>query len=143
MRQPSWRHIVLALMGLVVVWLVVGLLQSRSPDAGLTRVADRALAMAEHASHEARQARWTAGAVRLVALAVGVSAPLIAVAILARLLARGEPGPGELLDVLERQGLVELGRKELPAPKEAEKPVLPAAQEKNKGALPTADESDM
>ncbi len=114
MRSIGWQHIVVALIGLAGVWLLVGVLQTRAPDAALTGVADRALAMADQAHQEARQAHQTAGVLRLVALVVGVSAPLAAVVILARLLARTEPGPGELLDVLEREGLVGSDRKALP-----------------------------
>ena len=89
--------------------------------------------MADQAHQEARQAHQTAGVLRLFALVVGVSAPLAAVVILARLLARTEPGPGELLDVLEREGLVGSDRRALSADEEI--PALPPAEERE--ALPS------
>ncbi len=130
MRSIGWQHIVVALIGLAGVWLLVGLLQTRAPDAAVTGVADRALAMADQAHQEARQAHQMANVLRLIALVVGINAPLAAVVILARLLARTEPGPAELLDVLEREGLVGGSRPALPEARET--PALPSPGEKDR-----------
>ena len=59
MRNVTWQHIVVALIGLAAVWLLVGVLQTGRSDAALTGVADRALAMADQAHQEARQAHRT------------------------------------------------------------------------------------
>ncbi len=64
--------------------------------------------MAREAQHEADAARRASSALRVVALAVGVAAPFIAVYLIYRLCERSEPGAGELLQVLEREKLIDL-----------------------------------
>ena len=109
--------VVVALGGL---WGLSRIFRSGEPSSELARATREALEMAREARQEAQDTRRTASALRVVALVVGATAPLVIAYLVYRLRARQEPELNEILHVLEREGLLQGGsdvRKSLPGQK--------------------------
>ncbi len=111
-------YVALAVLGgLFALWVLSHIFRSGEPNAELARTVREAMELAREAQHEAEAARRASSALRVIALAVGVTAPFIAVYLIYRLRERSEPGVGEVLEVLEKEKLIDLppaGFKRLP-----------------------------
>lgn len=107
MKAMPWGVVVVALLGLVGLWMLAGILQSHPPNADDSRVASQALDMAEAAhQHEAASSR-NGTILRVLALAVGVAAPLVVAYLVHKVHSRSEPPPEEVLDALEKVKLLD------------------------------------
>ena len=116
-------------LGMVLVaflaWVLFMHSGIRSPDAELARIARDALHMARDAQLQADSARRVTTALRILALAAGIAAPLVVAYLVHRLHARSEARPEEILQVLNGQKLIDWthrpreleseGQKQLPA----------------------------
>jgi hypothetical protein len=96
-----WYHVALALLGLFAAWKVAGLLQSRSAESELGRLAREALEMARESRGQG------GGGLALIALALGVAGPLLAAYLIHRLHAHEEAPPEEVLRHLDKEGLLD------------------------------------
>jgi len=94
---------------LIALWTLGAIFRAGDPNLALAQVAERSIQMAEDARRDAERARAASSRVRVLALALGVTAPLIVVYLIYRASERAEPTPAELLDVLEREKLLDLG----------------------------------
>ena len=112
-RERAVKYVLLGLCGSVIVlWMLAGIFSARDPNVELARTARETVKMAEDARKEAEITRRASSAFRSVALVVGVSVPLVVAYLIYRLQVKEEPGAGEIIDVLERERLVEMpGRK--------------------------------
>ena len=103
-----------ALVGVLVslagLYALAHIFRAGDPNAELARTTRGALEAAREAQEDAQSARRASSALRIVALVVGVAAPLIVAYLIYRLRERSEPTPGDLLRVLEKQRLITLGR---------------------------------
>jgi hypothetical protein len=129
MSRIPWRAVVLALLGLVGLWVLAGVLQSRPPNADLARVTGQALDMAREAQRDAVSSDRSAAVLRVLALVAGVSAPLVVAYLIHRLHARSEVPPGEVLETLEKAKLLDW------------KPDRPKLQDKANVMLPGKDDT--
>ena len=107
MKSMPWGVVVLAVLGLVSLWLLAGILQPRPQNADVAQVASQALDMAEAAyQHEAASGR-NGTVLRVLALAVGVAAPLVVTYLVHKVHTRSEPPPEEVLETLDRAKLLD------------------------------------
>ena len=95
------------LLSLVVLWMSSGIFHTRSPDAQIAETARRAMEMAEEARADAEAARRASSGIRILALVVGVSAPLAVVYLIYRLREKSDPSLAEVVDALHREGLID------------------------------------
>lgn len=118
MRREWWQYALLVVLALLAVWIIAGILSSRSPNAELARTVREALRMARQADQEADAVRRGSSAFRLVAMALGMAGPLVIVYLIYRLHMRSEPRSPEMLNPVEREQLEarEDERAELPPP---------------------------
>ena len=104
----NWVLVVVA--ALVGIWALSYILRANDPNVELARTVQKSLEVAEKARREAELTRKASSAVRAVALAAGVAVPLAVVYLIYRLRSRREPDAEEILDVLEREKLVDLSK---------------------------------
>jgi heme/copper-type cytochrome/quinol oxidase subunit 4 len=118
MKREWWQYALLVVLALLAVWIIAGILSSRSPDAELARTVREALRMTRQAHQEADAVRRASSAFRLIAMAVGMAAPLVIVYLIYRLHMRPEPQSPDMLNAIERERLEarEDERPELPSP---------------------------
>jgi len=118
MKRPWWQYALVAVAALLALWLLVGILSFRPPDAELARTVREALRMARQAYESADAARRGSSAFRLIAMVIGMTGPLIVAYLIYRLHLGSEPEPPGMLDEAERQLIetVEDPNKELPSP---------------------------
>ena len=107
MKSMPWAAVVLALLGLVSLWLLAGILQSHPQNADVARVASQALDMAEAAHQHEVASEGNGTILRVLALAVGVAAPLVVAYLIHRVHSRSEPPPEEVLETLEKAKLLD------------------------------------
>ncbi len=104
------RHWPVLAVALVVVLVFAGLVGTCSPeptaDQELARTARTAIESAERARRENDAAYLWPARLRLVAIVVGVSVPIVAAVVLVYLVTRHRPDETELLTQLERHGLI-------------------------------------
>jgi hypothetical protein len=100
---------------LVGLWLLAGIHRSKPPSSDVAGVASRALDMAERAYRDAMAVNRNGTILTVLALAVGVAAPLVVAYLVHRLHARSEPPPEEVLETLDKARLLDWqdGRKGL------------------------------
>lgn len=107
MKTMPWGVVVLALLGLVGLWILASILQLHPQNVDVSRVASQALDMAE-AAHQREAASSRNGTIlRVLALAVGVAAPLVVAYLVHRAHTRSEPPPEEVLETLDRAKLLD------------------------------------
>ena len=107
MKAMPWGIVAVVLLGLVGLWILTGILQSHPPNADVAQVASQALDMAEAAhQHEAASSR-NGTILRVLALAVGVAAPLVVAYLIHKVHSRSEPPPEEVLETLEKAKLLD------------------------------------
>ena len=102
-RLPLW-FIVLAGTALASVVLML-LCSGADPNAELVRMAGEAVTMAHEAQLDHRAAILWAGRFRLLAIAIGVSVPLLIVYLISRSARTHELDAAEILDSAERYAL--------------------------------------
>ena len=114
MRREAKQVLIFTTLSVAVamggLWILSIMLQWRDPSAELVRTTREALQTAREAREEAEDTRRAASALRVVALVVGVAAPLAAAYAIYRLTLQQEPAMDEVLQVLEREGLLPGGR---------------------------------
>ena len=108
------KHWPVLAVALVVVLVLAGLVGTCSPeptaDQELARTARTAIESAEQARRDNDAAYLWPARLRLVAIVVGVSVPIVAAVVLVYLATRHRPEETELLTQLERHGLILPGR---------------------------------
>lgn len=124
------------MLPLVMVWVLSGIFRTRSPDAQIAQTASRAMDIAEEARADAKVARRASSGIRILALVMGVSAPLVVVYLMRRLREKSEPGLDEMIDVLQKEGLIG-GRRE-----KAQKYLFPRYRVIERGEKYAGDEED-
>ena len=92
---------------LVALFLIRVLLSPVGPDAELARTAREAVRMAGNAHRQAEAASQKASALRALALVTGVLGPLALVYLIYRLRERSEPHAEEILELLQRENLIQ------------------------------------
>ena len=102
-RLPLWL-MVLAGAGLALVLLAM-LCRGPDPNAELVRMAGEAVTMAHEAQLDHRAATLWAGRFRLLAIAIGVSVPLVITYLISRSTRTDELDATEILDSVERYAL--------------------------------------
>ena len=107
MRRIPWGAVVVMLLVLVGLWLLAGLHQSKPASGDVASVAVQALDMADRAYRSALAANRNGTILTVLALAVGVSAPLVVAYLVHRLHARSDPPPEEVLETLEKAELLD------------------------------------
>ena len=97
-----------------MLWILSSIFRAGDPNAALARTAEKlarttekAVEMAAQSRRDAEMARRASSALRVIALAAGVCAPLAVAYLIYRVSERAEPKAQELLDVLERERVIE------------------------------------
>ncbi len=113
------KYVVLPiLLGLFVLWVLAGLFRTGNPDAELARTTRRVVEAALDAQQSSRRGMAWGSVFRIAGMVVGIVGPLLLAYLIYRTRSREEIRVEEMLDVLERHGLIELGgpeRRELAA----------------------------
>ena len=111
MTEKDWSAIKYLLLGVCGAMAVFGVMSSilpkADPNAELVRTVRKSIEIAEGARRDADSARKTSSAFRIVALAIGVIGPLVLAYLIYRLQFRKEPGIEEVLDLMEREKLID------------------------------------
>jgi len=105
MKREWWQYALAAVAALLALWLLVAILSFRPPDAELARTVREALRMAHGAYRDADAARRGSSAFRLIAMVIGMTAPLIVAYLIYRLHLGSEPRPPGMLDAMEHERL--------------------------------------
>jgi len=87
--------------------LLVYLLRPPDPNMGMAETAREAVQMAREAREDATSARQRGYTIRVIALVVGVSVPVVVAYLIFRSSERSELGPEEVLEVMEGEGLLD------------------------------------
>ena len=118
--QGIGNGVLVVVAALVGIWALSYIFRANDPNVELARTVQKSLEVAEKARREAEVTRRTSSAVRVVALAAGVAVPLVVAYLIYRLRSRRESGADEILDVLEREKLLDLyGAEKVKLPKHA------------------------
>ena len=107
-KSPLVYMIVGILGSLAVLWALGAVIRTRDPNIELARTAREAMQIAEDAHRSAQAVRRTSSIVRILALVVGVTVPLIVALLVYVLQQRSEPRPEEVLRLLEKENLLDL-----------------------------------
>ncbi|MFW6118827.1 MAG: hypothetical protein ACOC7S_00675 [Planctomycetota bacterium] len=112
------RNLALAVaLCLVTLWGLSGIFRTGQPNAELARTTREAIRMVRRWERERRRSEGLSSAFRMVALTVGIAAPLVTVYLIFRRRSDSELDPEEILEVLQREGLIDLDeKKSLPHP---------------------------
>jgi len=103
-RDRILAYIIVGVAGsLAMLWMLSYVFRAGDPNVELMRTTREAI---EEAREEAEITRRTSSALRVLALAAGVVAPLIVVYLVFRLHARAETGAEDLLDVFKSENLL-------------------------------------
>jgi len=117
MRKDSRRAMKYLLVGfcgsVLMLWTLGGIFRARDPNTELARTAREAIKMADDARKEAEMIRKTSSALRIMALAIGVTIPLIIAYLIYLQQLRREPAIDEMLELIEREKLTDAGGKAL------------------------------
>jgi len=106
-RDRVLAYIIVGVAGsLAMLWMLSYVFRAGDPNVELMRTTREAIEEAREAREEAEITRRTSSALRVLALAAGVVAPLIVVYLVFRLHARAETGGEDLLDVLKGENLL-------------------------------------
>ena len=98
------------LAGLFSLWFVARLLRVGEPNAELARTTREVVEAALDAQQAVSRARVAASVFRLVAVVAGVVGPLVAAYLIYRTKSQEGATPADILDVLERERLIDLKR---------------------------------
>ncbi|MFP4029721.1 MAG: hypothetical protein ACLFWL_18235 [Candidatus Brocadiia bacterium] len=98
---------VAACMGLAMLWFLTAILRPEDPNAALARTTERAVEAAERAHRDATAARRTSSALRIIAVAAGVTVPLVVVYLICRSADEEDMKPEEIWEIMERHGFIE------------------------------------
>jgi len=122
--QPeALKYLLVGLLGSILVLALLGsCFRPESPNAELVRTTRIAVEMAERAREDAADARRTALALRVLALAAGVTAPLIVAYLIYRLEAQRAPTCDEVLEALDETRPPDPCARELPERRQLELP---------------------
>jgi hypothetical protein len=99
------------LLVLLVLWILSGLFQTGQPDAELSRTVREVVREALAVQRTAHHSGLAGSIVRIVALVSGVLGPLVVAYLVHRSRAHSEVTADEVLEVLERHGLIDLDGK--------------------------------
>ena len=106
------------LLALLVLWVLAGLFRTGDPNAELSRTTRQVVEAALNAQRSARRGMAWGSVFRIAGMVTGIVGPLVVAYLIYRTRSREEIRVEEMLDVLERHGLIELGgpeRRELTA----------------------------
>ena len=119
------------LAGLFSLWFIARLLRVGEPNAELARTTREVVEAALSAQESASRAHVAASVFRLVAVVVGVVGPLVAAYLIYRTRSKEELTAADILDVLERERLIDhrRDRDQLPGVQDARR--LVAGQEED------------
>ena len=107
-RMKRWWRPAAAIAAILLsLSLLVYLLRPPDPNAEMAETAREAVQMARDAREDAESARRRGYTVRVVALVVGVSVPLMVAYLIYRSSERSEPGLEDVLEVMEEEGLLD------------------------------------
>ena len=102
-----WKAILAVMAVVISLAMLVSALQPPDPNAQMAETAEQAMEMARDAREDAKSVRQRGYALCVVALVVGVSAPLVVAYLIYRASEQSEPGPAEVLEVMEEEGLLD------------------------------------
>ena len=106
-RDRILIYIIVAVVGsLAMLWTLSYIFRAGDVNSALMRTTREAIEAAREAREDAEITRRASSALRVIALAAGVVAPLVVVYLVFRLHARSEPGAGDLLDMMRREKLL-------------------------------------
>ena len=108
-RDKLVVYIVLGVVGsLLALWALSSIFRAGDPNVELARTTREAMQIAEDAHRSAQAVGRTSSIVRILALVVGVTVPLIVALLVYVLQQRSEPRPEEVLRLLEKENLLDL-----------------------------------
>ena len=101
-EREAVTNLILGVLGfLFVLWILGAIFGGRDPNVQLAETATRAVKMAENAREEAERTRKTSSALKIVAVVVGVTAPLAVAYLIYRLHWKSEVSAEEVVGVLK------------------------------------------
>ena len=108
------KYLLLGVCGSILVfWIISSILARADPNEELVRTVRRSIEIAEGARRDAEIARRSSSALRTIALVIGVIGPLVLAYLIYRLQARKEPGIEEVLELMEREKLIDVTGKDV------------------------------
>ena len=106
-RDRILAYLIVGVVGsLAALWTLSYIFRAGDVNSELMRTTREAIESAREAREDAEITRKTSSALRVIALAAGVMAPLVVVYLVYRLHARSESGAEDLLDVLKAENLL-------------------------------------
>jgi hypothetical protein len=107
-EHPTAGCVIAALIAAgLAVWAVSSALRARDPNPELVRLAREASQRADEARKGAESARRSANTLRVVAIVLGATVPLVVAYLIYRLHARAEAGPEDMLATIQAEQLDE------------------------------------